>query len=114
MRKIEIKKEIETAFERLIDPLKKVTRLESYTESHEEYGKLLAIILNWENEYERTETLAFINHIELLDVYEKLNDLSFKWVFDPNVGDDFELSDEIVICFWELMLLRKEQIEQGG
>ena len=40
-----------------------------------------------------------------------MEDLKTEFLFKDGIGIEGELSDEIVICMWQLMLYRKEQIE---
>lgn len=108
------KREVEIAFARLIGPLATVTVLESYKEGHKEYKELLSIILKWSANYMVTKKLSLIHHEELLDVYNKLDNLKGKWLFDTSLGEESELADEIVIWMWELMELRKIEIEKEG
>ena len=56
--------------------------------------------------------LFFIEPEELLDVYYRLDALKDKHLCDPNIGNESELSDEVVIWMYELMVLRKKQIER--
>lgn len=59
-----------------------------------------------------TRKLSLIHHEELLDVYNKLDNLKGKWLFDANLGEESELADEMVIWMWEVMELRKLEIEK--
>jgi hypothetical protein len=104
-------REIEIAFTRLIGPLATITALESYKEAHKEYEKILSIIIKWSADYMNTRKLSLINHEDLLGVYNKLDNLKGKWLFDANLGEESELSDEVVIWMWEVMELRKLEIE---
>jgi hypothetical protein len=110
------KHNVDIAFARLIGPLATITFLDSYKDSHKEYRALLNIILKWSAEYVIKRDLSFIRHVKLLDVYYRLDDLKDKWLFDFSLGEESELSDEVVIWMWNIMELRKAQIEQkeGG
>lgn len=103
--------EIEIAFARLIGPLSIMGVLDSYNEAYDEIKELLNIIVEWGAKFEKQQNLFFINPEELLDVYNRLDNLKDQFLFNPNLGNENELSDEIVIWMWELMLLRKKQIE---
>lgn len=104
--------EIEIAFARLIGPLSIMGALDSYNEAYDEIKELLNIIVEWGAKFEKQQNLFFINPEELLDVYNRLDNLKDQFLFNPNLGNENELSDEIVIWMWELMLLRKKQIER--
>ncbi len=88
--------------------------LESYKEAHRDYKELLSIILKWSADYMVTRKLSLIHHEELLDVYNKLEELKTKWLFDAKLGEESELTDEIVIWMWEVMELRKLEMEIDG
>ena len=49
---------------------------------------------------------------EVLEVYYKFDELKEKYLYDPSYGIEGELTDELVIWMWELMLSRKKQIEE--
>lgn len=109
----DIRGKIDIAFARLIGPLVIMNELESYKSSHEEIHALLDIIKKWGVEFQNIQKLSFINSDEILNVYNRLDALKDKFLFDPNLGLESELSDEIVIWMYELMELRKIQIEGG-
>lgn len=111
MKKDNPKQEVEIAFSRLIGALTIITTLESYKEGHKEYKEILTIITKWSANYIVTGKLSLIHHEELLDVYNKLDNLKGKWLFDTNLGEESELADEIVIWMLEVMELRKSEIE---
>lgn len=106
------KENVEVAFARLIGPLATITALESYKAAHKDYKDLLSFIINWSANYMITRKLSLIDHIELLDVYNKLEDLKTKWLFDTSLGEESELADEVVIWIWEIMELRKLEIDK--
>ena len=95
------------AFDRLIGPLATATVYEEYKEKRKEYIDILSIVLKWSSEYEKTKTLIYIQREELLNVYYKLQELNDELIFTC----DSDISDQIVIWLWDLMLLRKKQIE---
>lgn len=107
----DIRGQIDIAFSRLIGPLAIMSELKSYESSHEEIHNLLNIITKWGAKFQSVQNLSFINSNELLNVYNRLDILKDKFLFDVNLGFENELSDEIVIWMYELMNLRKIQIE---
>lgn len=86
--------------------------LKSYQSSKEEIHSLLDIVTKWGAKFQSTQNLFFISSKEILDVYNRLDALKEKFLFDTNLGLESELSDEIVIWIYELMKLRKMQIER--
>lgn len=107
----DIRGKIDIAFFRLIGPLVIMNELKSYESSHEEIHALLNIVTKWGAKFQSVQNLSFINSAEILDVYNRLDELKDKFLFDANLGLENELSDEIVIWIYELMKLRKMQIE---
>ncbi|MEG0977278.1 MAG: hypothetical protein RSF02_01860, partial [Bacilli bacterium] len=103
---------IDIAFARLIGSLAIINELKSYESSQNEIHKLLDIITKWGAKFQSVQNLSFINSDEILNVYNRLDTLKDKFLFDTNLGFENELSDEIVIWIYELMELRKLQIER--
>ncbi|MBE6138741.1 MAG: hypothetical protein E7173_03235 [Firmicutes bacterium] len=108
----EIRGKIDIAFARLIGPLAIMNELKSYESSQEEIRDLLDIITKWGAKFQSIQKLSFINPDEILNIYNRLDALKDKFLFDTNLGLESELSDEIVIWMYELMELRKIQIER--
>ena len=109
---VSIEWEIEVAFSRLIGPLAIMAELKSYKISHKEIHILIHIIARWGARFQNDRNLFFIEPEELFDVYYRLDALKDKYLCDPNIGNECELSDEVVIWMYELMVLRKKQIER--
>lgn len=109
----EIRGKIDIAFYRLIGPLVIMKELKSYESSREEIQDLLHIVAKWGAKFQSIQNLSFISSDEILNVYNRLDALKDKFLFDVNLGFECELSDEIVIWMYELMELRKIQIERG-
>lgn len=108
----EIRGKIDIAFARIIGPLAIMTELKSYESSQEEIHNLLNIVTKWGAQFQSAQNLSFINSDEILNVYHRLDALKDKFLFDTNLGFENELSDEIVIWMYELMELRKAQMER--
>lgn len=106
-----VRGEIDIAFARLIGPLAIMNELKSYESSKEEIHNILNIIIKWGVEFQSSQNLFFINDDEILNIYNRLDALKDKFLFDDNLGLESELSDEVVIWIYELMKLRKIQIE---
>ena len=112
--KYKISCDIEVAFARLIGPLSIMSVLDSYKEASQEIKKILGIIINWGAIFQKKRNLHFISSEELLNIYYRLNDLKDEYLYNDKIGDESELSDEVVIWMWELMELRKKLIELDG
>ena len=107
--------EIEIAFARLIGPLATITALPASDETqYKDYKKILPIVLKWAADFQINKDLSRINHLELIDIYDRLDELKTYWLFDRRFGLESELADTVLIWLWELMLLRKDQIEGKG
>lgn len=103
--------QIEVAFARIIGPLSIMNIMDQFKDKHEDISELLETIVNWAAKFQLKKDLTFVTNEEMLSVYEQCDELKDKYLFDKNLGDESELTDEIVIWFWELMSLRKSQIE---
>lgn len=103
---------IRFAFDRLIGPLATATAYEQFKDRKTDYSEILPIIIKWSAEFETKKTLVYIDHNEILSVYNKLEELNDELVYEV----DSEISDQIIIWLWSLMVLRKKQIEniEGG
>lgn len=97
------------AFDRLIGSLATASVFKEFEEKHNDYKEILNIIIKWSAEFEEKKDLSLINHVELLDIYYKIQELNINLI----TKSQSELSDKIEIWYWELMLLRKSQIEKG-
>lgn len=109
--KYKIECEIEVAFSRVIGPLSIMKELDSYKRKRNEISNLLKIIIKWGTKFQINRNLFFISREELLDVFYRFEELKTTFLFDKNMGIESELSDEITIWYWEIMNLRKEQID---
>ncbi len=112
LKSSDIRGKIDIAFARLIGPLAIMNELKSYENSQEEIHNLLDIVIKWGAKFQSVQNLSFINSDEILSVYNRMDALKDKFLFDNNLGLESELSDEIVIWIYELMELRKIQIER--
>ena len=94
---VSIEWEIEVAFSRLIGPLAIMAELKSYRISYKEIHTLIHIIAGWGARFQNDRNLFFIEPNELLDVYYRLDALKDKYLYDSSIGNESELSDEVVI-----------------
>lgn len=101
------KNDIQIAFARLIGPLTIMNVLDSYKSKHNEIKKLLNIIVCWGAKFELEENLDFIKNDELLNVYERINNLNTEFLYNPRLGNECFLSDEIAIWIRQLVELKK-------
>ena len=104
---------IQIAFARLIGTLAIMSVLDSYKTKRNEIKKLLDTIVNWGAKFELEQNLDFIKADELLNVYEEINNLNTEFLYNPKLGNESFLSDEIVIWMWQIMELRKKLIERN-
>ena len=111
LEEVNIIGEIDIAFARLIGPLATMGVLDSFKDDREEIKNLLDIVVNWSAEFQLKRELSFISREELLGIYERIEKIKDKYVYDISLGDENELSDEISIWMWQIMELRKKQIE---
>lgn len=111
MDNMQLVSQIEISLHNLIDILGIMSKHDSYMPDREILNHLLNVVLKWKKKFQVQRKLSFISREELLEVYNKLEDLKEKYLYDSSFGDEVELSDKAVIWMWELMLLRKKQIE---
>ncbi len=111
---LQLATQIEIAFHNLIDTLVAMTKHDCYVPDGEVLNNLLKVVLKWHKNFQVQRKLSFISREELLEVYNQFEDLKEKYLYDSSLGDEAELSDKAVIWMWELMLLRKKQIERDG
>lgn len=76
-------------------------------DSRKDYTRILKIVSRWSSEYEEKRTLIYIDHKEMLSVYYKVDELNVELLSYM----DSDLTDEVVIWLWEIMVLRKKQID---
>ena len=106
------REQIELAFQKLMNTLVTMIRHRSYTSDKTELNDLLNKVLAWKKKFQKQHNLTFLSREEVLEVYYKFDELKEKYLYDPSYGIEGELTDELVIWMWELMLLRKKQIEE--
>ena len=102
---------IENAFTKLIGSLTIMSKLKHYKKDENEIKSILETIINWCVLFEEKHELSFIDRDNLLKIYNRIEDMSDKYVYDEKISDD--LADEIRIWILELMELRKYQIEEN-
>ena len=110
-KKYKVQSDVEVAFARLIGPLAIISVLDSYNEEHQEIKKLLKIVVDQGANFQEKGNLNFITSTELLNIYNRLENIKDKYLYNDKIGNESELSDEIVIWMWEIMRLRKILIE---
>lgn len=98
---------IRFAFNKLLGPLATASEYKEFGNKREEYSDILKIVAKWSCEYEDKKTLIYIDYKEILSVYYKVEELND----DLLANSKSEISDEIVIWLWEIMVLRKKQID---
>ena len=113
-KKYKVQSDVEVAFARLIGSLAIISVLDSYNEEHQEIKKLLKIVVDWGANFQEKGNLNFITSTELLNIYNRLENIKDKYLYNDKIGNESELSDEIVIWMWEIMRLRKILIEFEG
>ena len=105
--KNEIIENIEVAFFRVIGPLTLMSKMDYFKKSHDEINTLLESIVTIAIRFEKEHNLNFLDPEKLLNIYDRFEKIKEEYLYD----EDNELSDEIVIWYWEIMNLRKKLIE---
>ena len=91
-----------------------MANLKTYQNDHKEIKQILDKIVEWGTKFQTIRNLDFIMPNELLDIYNKLDKLKEKYIFEVDTGNEDELSDEAVIWLSEIMQLRKKLINMRG
>ena len=94
-------------FNKLIGYLELIISFDSYKNAREEYEEILITIKKWYEYYNKNKNLIIIEPTKINEMYEKLEDLKTEWLFSKELGNESELSDQVVIWIIELMKLRK-------
>ena len=102
---------ISNLFIRLIGYLNLILQFESYREDYDKYNKILDFINNWAVLYEKTRNLNFINNAELVDIYEKADELQTKYICNEKMESESEFSDYVLNLLWDLRVVYKKNIE---
>ena len=102
------------AFIHLIGYISIILNFQSYSKASNEYKTILLKIVEWASSYETSKDLTFIDQIEILEIYKKLNDLQTEFSCNDSIGSESELADYAVNWMWHLMILRKNFISQKG
>lgn len=105
---------ISNLFVRLIGYLNLILQFKSYQEDYSEYNKILKIINEWAVQYEKQRNLNFINNDELVDIYEKADELQTKYICNDKVGSESEFSDYVLNLLWDLRVVYKKNIVGGS
>lgn len=105
---------IKECFFYIIGYINMILQYQSYNESFDEYRNILLIVTKWMINYEESRDISLINHVELLEIYKKLDNLQTKYTCNVNMGKESELSDYVLNWMWDLMYLRKSYIENRG
>lgn len=104
---------VSNIFVRMIGYLNLILQFESYQEDHGEYGNILNIINKWAVQYEQSRNLNFISNNDLVNIYDKLDDLQTKYICNDKMGSESEYSDYVVNLFWNLRVIYKKCMEGG-
>ncbi len=99
---------IRLTFDKIIGNLATATLYKPFNEKQKEYKNILPTVIKWSAEYELKRNLAFINHEKLLELYNKLVDLNDEIGYEVET----EIAEQLVYWYWNLMVLRKSQIEK--
>lgn len=110
----EVESKLYVALTRLIGPLSMMAKLKTYQNDHKEIKQILDKIVEWSTKFQTIRNLDFITPDELLDIYNKLDKLKEKYIFEVDTGNEDELTDEAVIWLSEIMQLRKKIIDMRG
>ena len=102
---------ISNLFVRLIGYINLILKFESFKEDYNEYKEMLDFINKWAVLYEKTRNLNFINNDELVNIYEKADELQTKYICNEKMGSESEFSDYVLNLLCDLRVIYKENVE---
>lgn len=102
---------VSNLFVRLIGYLNLILQFKSYQEDYDKYNKILDFINNWAVLYEKKRKLSFINNAELVDIYEKADELQTKYICNDKMGSESEFSDYVLNLLSDLRVIYKKNME---
>lgn len=97
--------EIEVAFTRLIGTIAIMQELELYKDICDELSNLFKTIVSWGAKFQIEKNLNFITKEELINIHNKIDKIESHYVYLNYLGNETELSDEILIWFEEIFRL---------
>lgn len=100
-------------FVNLIGYLKIITNFDSFSESKIKYENILETVTNWMTKYEKKRSLSFIDHNELSQLYENLNDLQTKYICNDSMGSESKFSDYALNWMQHLITIVKNNYMRG-
>lgn len=100
-------------FNKIILYLNDILNFNSYSEASDDYRRVLDKVEKWQADYLKNDSLLVIDFEEMNDIYECLEDLKTTWLFSPDLGEESELADYVVIWMIELMNLRNNELKKG-
>jgi hypothetical protein len=99
---------ISNLFIKLIGYINLILQFESYQDDYDEYNKILVIINKYAVLYEKTRNLNFVNNDELVNIYEKADELQTKYICNDKMGSESEFSDYVLNLLWDLRVIYKK------
>lgn len=93
-----INKELINEFANIIGNIEIALNLDSYKDVKTDYEIVLNKLLNWLKEYYKNQSLN-INSEESLEIYNLLDNIREKILFNKEIGDEKLLSDNILVRY---------------
>lgn len=98
-------------FVRLIGYLNLILQFDTYQDNYKDYKEILDYINKWAIQYEKERNLNFINSNDLINIYEKADELQTKYICNEKMGSESEFSDFVLNLLWDLRIIYKKNIE---
>ena len=102
---------VSNLFVRLIGYINLILQFKSYQEDYDKYKEILSYINNWAVLYEKTRNLKFINNDDLVDIYEKADELQTKYICNDKMESESEFSDYVLNLLCDLRVVYKKDME---
>jgi len=90
-------------FSTLINCIRTAMEFDSFNDVFNEYNQLINIISGWSENYKLNKNFNSITYEESLQLHKLIDDIREKKLFDRNIGDEKEISDQIFI-YYEVLI----------
>lgn len=99
-------------FSILLGYIRIAMEFDSFKDVRSEYNNIMNTIAGWANNYIMNKNFSNITHKESLKMYKLIDNIREQKLFDKNIGNESEISDEILI--WYEVLIKTVNNERGN
>lgn len=99
-------------FSILLGYIRIAMEFDSFKDVRGEYHNIMNTIAGWANDYTMNKNFNNITHQESLKIHKLIDNIREQKLFDKNIGNESEISDEILI--WYEVLIKSINEEMFG